>query len=245
MSELTVHMFPCLDDNYGYLFHDPNSGCTASIDTPDANEIAKQCEIKGWRLTHIFNTHHHADHVGGNLALMDSYPNLVVVGADSDAKRIPGITQKLKDGEQFQFGEVVVNTFETPGHTVGHVVYYVPEGPFAFVGDTLFKMGCGRLFEGTPENMYRSLEKIAALPDDTIVYCAHEYTLANGRYALVAEPDNDRIKQVMKEDTLKRAAGEPTVPTSIGLEKLINPFMRAKSVEELGKRRTAKDHFKG
>ena len=245
MTQPIVHMFPCLDDNFGLLLHDPASGMTATIDTPDADVILQQCEQKGWQLTHILNTHHHFDHTGGNLALAAKISGLKIVGSKYDAKRIPGITERMSEGDILDFGELSIEVFETSGHTIGHIIYYVPAGPLVFVGDTLFKMGCGRLFEGSAAQMYESIAKIASLPDETLVYCAHEYTLANGRFALLAEPDNDSIKQVMLEDIAKRDAGEATLPTSVGLEKQINPFMRARSAGELGELRAGKDNFRG
>ncbi|MFT7533515.1 MAG: hydroxyacylglutathione hydrolase, partial [Gammaproteobacteria bacterium] len=155
-APLDVHMFPCLSDNYGYLIHDSEYNLTATIDTPDARAIQSALDEKGWQLTHIFNTHHHADHAGGNLALKES-SGCTIIGAGHDAHRIPGIDQHVRDGDSFDFGSHSVEVLETPGHTLGHIVYYVPGQSIAFVGDTLFAMGCGRLFEGSPDQMWNSL----------------------------------------------------------------------------------------
>jgi len=243
MNRAIVHMFPCLSDNYGLLLHDPDSGLTASIDTPDAAEIISQCQSKGWTLTHIFNTHHHWDHTGGNLDLAASFPKLEIIGPGHDAARIPGLTQGVRGEESFEFGAQTIKVIETPGHTNGHIIYYLPQSNLAFVGDTIFKMGCGRLFEGTAEEMFNSLAKIAALPDETLLYCAHEYTLSNGRFAITVEPDNqDIIDEIARAQSL-REKNQPTVPSSIALEKAINPFMRAKTAKELGDIRRAKDNF--
>ncbi len=243
MSRAIIHMFPCLTDNYGFLLHDPDSGLTASVDTPDAKEITAQCQDKGWTLTHVFNTHHHWDHTGGNLDLAAAYPGLEIIGPAHDAARIPGLTQGVRGGESFYFGPQKIEVIETPGHTTGHIIYYIPQASAAFVGDTLFKMGCGRLFEGSPQDMFDSLAKIAALPGETLLYCAHEYTLSNGRFALTVEPDNqDLITEITRAKAL-REQGKPTVPTQVKLEKAINPFMRAKTAQHLGDIRRAKDNF--
>lgn len=228
MAKLVIEMFPCLDDNYGFLLHDAEAGLTASIDTPDAAEISAQVERRGWRLTHIFNTHHHGDHAGGNLELKERY-GCRIVGPRSDADRIPGIDVTVGDTERFSFGSSSVYVYDTPGHTRGHIVYYVPEAGAAFVGDTLFAMGCGRLFEGSPEQMWSSLQKLLCWPDDTKIYCAHEYTLANGRFALTVEPDNAALVARMRDVESQRSRGEPTVPTTLALEKATNPFLRPAS----------------
>jgi len=243
MNRAIVHMFPCLSDNYGLLLHDPDTGLTASIDTPDADEIMMQCKHKGWQLSHIFNTHHHWDHTGGNLKLAAENPGLKVIGPAHDAARIPGMTEGVSGEEQFSFGAQNINVIETPGHTSGHIIYHLPQSNLAFVGDTLFKMGCGRLFEGTPQDMFDSLAKIAALPDETLLYCAHEYTVSNGRFALTVEPNNQDLIDEITRAKAQRGKGQPTVPTNVGLEKAINPFMRAKTAQQLGEIRRAKDNF--
>lgn len=243
MSAALIHMFPCLSDNYGLLLHDPESGLTACIDTPDAKEILAQCAAKGWTLSHVFNTHHHWDHTGGNLELAKQNPKLEIIGPAHDEKRIPGMTRGVSQDDSFEFGQHTIHVIETPGHTTSHIIFHVPSANAAFVGDTLFKMGCGRLFEGTPQDMYDSMAKIAALPDETQLYCAHEYTLANGRFALTVDPDNQQLKAEMQTAKSLRDKGLPTVPTSVGLEKKINPFMRAQTPQQLGDIRRAKDNF--
>lgn len=225
MSELQIAQFPCLSDNYGFLLHDPEAGLTATIDTPDADEIARQAAERGWPLTHIFNTHHHADHAGGNLALKSRF-GCRIVGPANDAARIPGIDIGVADGEGLDFGSHRIEVLETPGHTTGHIVYYVADAGAAFVGDTLFAMGCGRLFEGTPEQMWTSLQRLMRWPDETRIYCAHEYTLANARFALTVDPGNEALLQRFSEVEALRANGEPTIPTTLGLEKATNPFLR-------------------
>jgi hydroxyacylglutathione hydrolase len=225
---IEVHMFPCLEDNYGYLVHDPASGLTATIDTPEVEPIERALHNKGWQLDYIFNTHHHFDHAGGNLELKDK-TGCRIVGPAADADRIPGIDIRVSDGETFELGEQQVTVFETPGHTRGHIVYYFRDSAAAFVGDTLFALGCGRLFEGTPRQMWASLSKLLKLPDDTQVYCAHEYTLANARFAVTVDPENSELLTRMNEIVALREANRPTIPTSIGLERATNPFMRPDS----------------
>ncbi len=227
-ASLEIDMFACLRDNYGYLLHAPESDLTATVDTPDSGAIRAALDARGWRLTHIFNTHHHADHVGGNRALKSAFA-CTVVGPKADAARIPGIDVAVGEGDVYQFGEFAVHVYDTPGHTRGHIVYHIPAQKVAFVGDTLFAMGCGRLFEGSPAQMWTSLQKLMAWPDDTRIYCAHEYTQANARFALTVEPDNrDLAARAVQVDAL-RAEGIPTIPTVLGLEKKTNPFLRAAS----------------
>jgi len=228
MSEIEVHMFPCLTDNYGFLVHDPDTGETAAIDTPEVGPILRELDAKGWTLHYILNTHHHGDHAGGNLELK-ARTGCRIVGPKSDAARIPGIDIGVSDGDELRLGSRRIVVRETPGHTRGHVVYHFPDDRIAFVGDTLFAMGCGRLFEGTPAQMWASLGKIADWPDDTLLYCAHEYTQANARFALTVEPGNEALERRAAEVDRMRAEGRPTVPTTVGLEKATNPFLRARS----------------
>lgn len=225
---LQVHQFPCLSDNYGFLAHDPATGATAVIDTPEVEPINAALAEKGWTLTHIWNTHHHFDHAGGNEALKAKW-QATVVGAGHDAERIPGIDLRVQEGDSVNLGELQATVIEVPGHTSGHIAYYFPDDGVAFVGDTLFALGCGRLFEGTPAQMWQSLSKLMALPDDTVVYCAHEYTQANARFAVTVDPENAALLQRAAEIDRLRASGQPTVPTRIGLEKATNPFLRAES----------------
>lgn len=230
MSTLEIHQFPCLSDNYGVLIHDSGSGETASIDTPEAGAIVAALEDRGWSLSHILNTHHHPDHTGGNLALKERF-GCTVIGPRAEAARIPGIDREVGEGDEVAFGGHTARVIETPGHTAGHIAYHFADAGAAFVGDTLFALGCGRLFEGSPEQMWDSLKKLMNLPPDTAVYCGHEYTQANARFALTVEPDNAALAARAKEIDALRAQGRPTVPTSIGLEIETNPFLRPDSAE--------------
>lgn len=227
---IQVHMFPCLSDNYGFLVHEPSTGVTATIDTPEAAAIDAALAARGWKLTHIFNTHHHFDHAGGNAALKAKW-GCTVVGAANDAARIPGIDVRVQDGDRVALGAAAATVLEVPGHTSGHIAYYFADDGIVFVGDTLFALGCGRLFEGTPAQMWGSLQKLMALPDDTVVYCAHEYTQSNAAFALSVEPGNPALVARAEDVARRRAANQPTVPTTIGLEKQTNPFLRATSAE--------------
>jgi hydroxyacylglutathione hydrolase len=228
MSGLTIHQFPCLADNYGYLLHDADSDVTAAVDTPDAGAIMAQLDAKGWRLTHVLNTHHHADHAGGNLALKQK-TGCTIVGPRADAARIPGIDVAVGEGDVVALGAHKATVYDTPGHTRGHIVYHFADAHAAFVGDTLFAMGCGRLFEGTPVQMWSSLAKILSWPDETRIYCAHEYTQSNARFALTVEPQNPALRARAETIAKLRAAGKPTVPSTLGEEKATNPFLRAAS----------------
>jgi hydroxyacylglutathione hydrolase len=227
---LQIHQFPCLEDNYGFLVHDPASGYTGCIDTPEVEAIERALQEKGWTLTHIFNTHHHFDHAGGNLELKEK-TDAVIVGPRSDNRRIPGMDIQLGNGDDYMFGEQEVLVFETPGHTSGHCIYYFAAAGAVFVGDTIFALGCGRLFEGTPEQMWGSIQKLMALPDETTVYCAHEYTQANAKFALSVEPQNQELVERAAAIDALRADNKPTVPTTIGLERRTNPFMRPTSAD--------------
>lgn len=223
---IEIRQFPCLSDNYGFLIRDTESNAVATIDTPDAKEINRQLAAAGWRLTHILNTHHHFDHAGGNLSLKENW-NCEIIGPRAEASRIPGIDRAVGEGDVVHFGESNATVFDTPGHTSGHIIYYFREDGAAFVGDTIFAMGCGRLFEGTPAQMWRSLKKIAALPPETRLYCAHEYTQANGRFALSVDSGNGDLKKRMQEVDSLRSNNTPTVPTTVKLERETNPFLRA------------------
>lgn len=226
MAPLDVHLFACLDDNYGVLVHDAESGLTASIDAPDADDVLAAVAEKGWRLTHILVTHHHADHVQGIREVKDA-TGCRVVGPKTEAHKIPGLDDAVAEGDTLQLGRHEIRVIETPGHTLGHVAYFLPEAEVLFAGDTLFALGCGRVFEGTPQMMHASLRKLAALPGETRVYCGHEYTLANARFALTIEPENAALQARMKEIESLRAARRPTLPTTIALELQTNPFLRA------------------
>lgn len=222
---LEVHQFPCLEDNYGYLIRDGATGVTAAVDTPCAAAISTALADKGWKLDFILNTHHHADHAGGNLELKER-TGCRIVGPKADAARIPGIDIALGDGETFALGTRIATVLDTPGHTRGHIVYVFAADAAAFVGDTLFALGCGRLFEGTPAEMWHSLQKLLALPDETRVFCAHEYTLKNARFALTVDPGNRALAERAAEVERLRSAALPTVPSTMGRERATNPFLR-------------------
>ena len=225
---IEVHQFPCLSDNYCWLVRDAAADVTAVVDTPEVEPINRALEEKGWRLTHIFNTHHHFDHAGGNEALKERW-GCTIVGADIDAERIPGIDVRVKDGDVYTFGESRAKVYEVPGHTSGHIAYHFEDDAIAFVGDTIFALGCGRLFEGTAEQMWSSISKLMAMPDDTTIYCAHEYTQANAAFALSVGPGNPQLVERAAEIDRLRAEGIPTVPTTLELEKATNPFLRPSS----------------
>lgn len=225
MPKLEIEQFLCLSDNYGVLIHDPEAGVTAAIDAPDAKTILAQLEAKGWTLTHLFVTHHHGDHTGGNLALKEA-TGCTIYGPAAEAERIPGIDVEVTDGDVIRFGDFDVKVIETPGHTIGHIAYSIPDAKVAFVGDTLFALGAGRVFEGTAEVMWRSLQKLMRLPPDTEIYCGHEYTQANARFALTLEPDNLALVNRAKEVDLLRDQGKPTLPTRLDRELETNPFLR-------------------
>lgn len=225
---LQIYTFPCLQDNYAFLIHDHESDTTAVIDTPDVPAIEKALTENDWTLTYILNTHHHWDHAGGNLELKNK-TGCKIFGPHAEASRIPGIDFELKEGDVFKIGKFTADIYDTPGHTSGHIVYHFAEQKCAFVGDTLFAMGCGRLFEGTPEQMWNSLQKILQWPDDTRIYCAHEYTQNNGNFALTIEPDNQDLVHRVEEVKSLRAKGKPTIPTTLLIEKKTNPFLRPTS----------------
>ncbi len=255
-TTLEVQQIPCLSDNYGYLVHDTVSGLTATIDTPDTGPILQALEKKGWRLDFIFNTHHHDDHAGGNLALKEK-TGCEIIGPRADAGRIPGIDRQVGEGDSVTLGEWQFTVHDTPGHTRGHIVYHCQQAGVAFVGDTLFALGCGRLFEGTPAQMWDSLQKILSWPDQTLIYCAHEYTQANARFALSVEPGNTDLVARDVQISAARERGEPTVPTTLALERKTNPFLRphssnlqrtvglvgASDVEVFARTRELKDSF--
>jgi hydroxyacylglutathione hydrolase len=225
MPQLVIHQFPCLKDNYGVLVHEPESGLTAAIDAPCANRVRQELNEKCWKLSHILTTHHHADHTGGNLALKQE-TGCTIVGPAAEAARIPGIDVEVAEGAAIEFGAYRIRVLETPGHTLGHVSYWIPEASVAFAGDTLFAMGCGRVLEGSHEMMWSSLQKLAALPRETQIYCGHEYTLANAQFGLTIEPDNVALRQRAHDVTALRAEGKPALPTRVDLELETNVFLR-------------------
>jgi len=225
---LVIRQFPCRSDNYGYIVHDPDTGDTACIDTPAVRETNDILEAEGWQLTHIFNTHWHDDHAGGNLALKETW-GCTIVGSAIDPERIPGIDIQVGDGDQYTFAGLSAQVFDVSGHTNGHIAFYLESDDALFCGDALFALGCGRLFEGTPSQMWTSLQKLMDLPDNTRVFCAHEYTEANAAFALTVEPQNDALQSRAREIDDLRSRNEPTVPSTIGEEKATNPFLRPMS----------------
>jgi hydroxyacylglutathione hydrolase len=253
---LQVHQFSCLSDNYGYLLHDPDSGETACIDTPDAAEYLRQAEVRGWRITQIWNTHWHPDHAGGNAAIKEA-TGCTITAPRVDAPKIAGVDREVSDGDTVALGEWRASVIDVGGHTLGHCAYHLPEANLAFVGDSLFALGCGRMFEGTPPQFWASLSRLKALPAETTLYCAHEYTQANARFALHADPGNAALETYAGEIDRKRAAGQPTVPMGLARELATNPFLRADApemqarwgghtpAETFAALRAAKDGFKG
>lgn len=226
MSDPVVHMFPCLSDNYGFLIHDPDSEETACIDTPDPDRILAEAAARGWRITQIWNTHWHPDHAGGNEKIK-AETGCLITGPAGEADRIAVIDRTVSQGDTVRLGAIEVQVLDTPGHTSGHIAFYIPAMSLAFVGDTLFALGCGRLFEGTPEQMWSSLSRLRALPADTTIYCAHEYTAANAAFALSVDPDNQDLIAYADDVKTKRANDTPTVPTTLAKEIAANPFLRA------------------
>ncbi|MBZ6377748.1 hydroxyacylglutathione hydrolase [Pacificimonas flava] len=246
---LDIVRIPALSDNYIWLARDSETGEAAVIDPAEAAPTLAKAEELGWEISQILNTHWHPDHVGGNAEIKDA-TGCKVTGPKGEEEKIVAIDRAVVEGDRVAIGSAKGRVIDVPGHTAGHNAYYFEgagkdgEGVL-FCGDTLFAMGCGRLFEGTPAQMHDSLAKLAGLPTDTKVYCAHEYTQANGRFALTAEPENEAIRRRQDQVIAMRERGEATVPTTIGAELDTNPFVRASDAEELGRRRDAKDSFSG
>ena len=232
---------PAFSDNYLWLVHDEESGETAVVDPGDAAPVLTEAERRGWTIDQVWNTHWHPDHTGGNLAIKEATGACISGPA---AENIPGRDIALKEGDEVRLGTHVGRVIEVPGHTAGHIALVFDDERVAFVGDTLFAMGCGRLFEGTAEQMYRSLQRLTQLSEDTRLYCAHEYTLANGRFAAHAEPDNSAVAQRLAQVEALRDQGQITVPTTVAQERETNPFVRSTNVEEFALRRAAKDSFR-
>lgn len=225
---LEIQQIPVLNDNYIYLIHDPDSGDTAVVDPAIAEPVLSVLKHNHWHLTYVYNTHHHADHVGGNLALKD-HTSCKIAACAADHMRIPGIDIKLDEGDTLDLGVHTVQVISCAGHTSGHIAFYIADLDALFCGDTLFAIGCGRLFEGTAEQMQQSLKKFTALPLNTKIYCAHEYTVANARFALSVEPENLDLLNTIKHISQLRSKHLPTVPTTLAQELATNPFLRANS----------------
>lgn len=241
---LEVIRIPVLSDNYIWLVRESTSGEVMVVDPAVAAPVLDKADELGWKITHIWNTHWHPDHTGGN-AEIKAATGCIITGPAAEFERIPTLDVKVRGGGSVAFGTTKAEVIDVPAHTAGHIAFHFAHEGIVFVGDTLFALGCGRLFEGTAEQMFANMARLAMLPDATIVYCAHEYTQSNGRYALVAEPDNQALIDRMERVDAARAMGEATVPTTIGLERATNPFMRAVNAEQLAERRAAKDGFRG
>ncbi|MBL6958854.1 MAG: hydroxyacylglutathione hydrolase [Rhodospirillales bacterium] len=226
MPALEIVQIPVLNDNYVYLAHCAETGETAVVDPAVAGPVLDEVSKRGWTLTHILNTHHHGDHVGGNEEIIAA-TGCTVTGSADDAPRIPGIQVQVREGDTVTLGNHTARVFDVPGHTRAHIAYWFEDSDALFCGDTLFSLGCGRLFEGTPQQMWTSLGKLRALPDSTRIYCAHEYTQANADFAITVEPDNPALNARYDQIIALREAGKPTVPSTMGEEKQANPFLRA------------------
>jgi len=238
---LEIVPVPVLRDNYVWLMHDPASGETVAVDPSVAEAVLEAAAARGWTISQVWNTHWHPDHTGGNDAIRAA-TGCTITGP-AEAERVSKLDRIVAGGDRAKIGALEAELIDIPAHTAGHVCFHLPEAEIAFTGDTLFAMGCGRLFEGDAAMMYANMQRLAALPPDTRIYCGHEYTLANGAFALTVEPDNATLVRRVEEVKAQRERGEVTLPTTIALELATNPFMRARSVEELAARRAAKDAF--
>jgi hydroxyacylglutathione hydrolase len=251
---LEVHQFPCLSDNYGYLLHDPESGETACIDTPDAEAYLLEAAKQGWQITQIWNTHWHPDHAGGN-DVIKRETRCTITASASEADKTAGVDRTVGQGDKVSIGKWEAHVIDVGGHTSGHIAYHIPEAGIAFVGDAVFALGCGRMFEGTAPQFWASLSRVKALPPETLLYCAHEYTASNAKFALHADPDNPALQAYAAEVTDKRSREEWTVPSRLERELAANPFLRAddpdmqarwgggNAVETFAALRGAKDNF--
>ena len=251
---LEVHQFPCLSDNYGFLLHDPESQETTCIDTPDAEAYLRAAANKGWQITQIWNTHWHPDHAGGNEAIKAA-TGCMITAPEVDSPKIEGVDRTVGQGDIVTLGNWEAQVIDVGGHTMGHIAYFLPGASIAFVGDSVFALGCGRMFEGTPPQFWASLSRIKALPPETMLYCAHEYTASNAKFALHADPENAALQDYADDISRLRANDRPTVPTKLGRELETNPFLRADdpamqarwgngdAVETFAALRSAKDNF--
>jgi len=239
---LQIVCVPVLNDNYVWLVHDEVSGETVVVDPAVAQPVLDAAKERGWTITQIWNTHWHPDHIGGN-AKIKAATGCAVTGPEAEAAKIDTLDTLVKEGDIATIGGLRAEVWDVPAHTAGHIAYYLPSAGVIFVGDTLFAMGCGRLFEGTAAQMYANMQRLSELDGATKVYCAHEYTQANAKFALVMDPENhDLIKRAADVEAM-RARGEATVPTTIEIERSTNPFMRAHDVDDFARLRTAKDNF--
>ncbi|MGH1368477.1 MAG: hydroxyacylglutathione hydrolase [Maritimibacter sp.] len=223
---LDLVIVPCLEDNYAFLIHDSDTGSTALFDAPDDRPITLALEKRGWNLTEIFLTHHHADHIDGVAVLREQF-NPRVIGAARDAQRLPRLDVEVMPGDVVSFSGHDVTVIDAAGHTSGHIAFNMPDAGCAFTGDSLMALGCGRLFEGSAQDMWGTLQRLAALPDDTLICSGHEYTTANAKFAQSIEPDNPWLKERMADISEAREKGRPTVPSMLDMEKATNPFLRA------------------
>ncbi|MBI0433287.1 hydroxyacylglutathione hydrolase [Roseomonas sp. KE0001] len=240
---VTVQAVPCLSDNYAWLLRDAATGTIALCDPGEAAPAIEAIEEEGGRLDLILLTHHHADHVDGVEALRARY-GARVIGAAADAHRLPRLDEAVRPGDTVRVGETEGQVIDSPGHTLGHIAFYFADGDVLLCGDTLFSLGCGRLLEGTAQDMFRALGLLKALPPQTLVCCGHEYTQSNARFALTVEPENAALQRRAGEVDAARAAGQPTLPVTLGQELETNPFLRAESAEALARIRAAKDNFR-
>jgi hydroxyacylglutathione hydrolase len=240
---LEIVPVPVLRDNYVWLVHDPDSTETVAVDPSLADPVLEEAARRGWRISQVWNTHWHPDHTGGNDAIREA-TGCTITGP-AEAEKVSRMDRVVAGGDRARIGEIEAELIDIPAHTAGHVAFHLAAARAAFVGDTLFAMGCGRLFEGDAAQMYESLRRLAALSDETRIYCGHEYTLDNGRFALTVEPGNSALVRRVEEVKAARDRGEVTLPTTIALERATNPFVRAASVEEFARRRAAKDSFRG
>jgi hydroxyacylglutathione hydrolase len=243
MGALEIVAVPAFADNYLWLVHDSDSGETAVVDPGDPAPVLAEADRRGWSITSILNTHWHPDHTGGNLAVKEA-TGAEIWGPAGENGRVPGLDHPLGEGDHVSLGAHRAAIWEVPGHTLGHIAYVFGDDRVAFVGDTLFAMGCGRLFEGSPAQMYGSLRRLAELPADTRLYCAHEYTLSNARFAAHAFRQSEAVAQRLKQVEAAREAGEPTVPTTVAEERATNPFLLARDVDHFAELRQAKDNFR-
>ena len=239
---LEIVAVPAFADNYLWLVHDQDSGETAVVDPGDPAPVLAEAERRGWTISKILNTHWHPDHTGGNLAIKEAI-GATIIGPEGENGRVPGLDVALKEGDQIMIGAHKAEVWEVPGHTLGHIAYVFRDDGVAFVGDTMFAMGCGRLFEGTAAQMHHSLGRLAGLPDATKLYCAHEYTLSNARFAAHAFPENKEIADRLRHVELERSNARSTVPTTVGDERATNPFLLAQNVEQFADLRAKKDNF--